>query len=353
MSLNIISLIPSIFASLIGLTAIVTFHEFGHFIFCKLFKVYTPTFSIGMGKILFSKKIGLTNFCISAYPTGGYVEIATNEGVGDTKGFNQLKYWQKVLIMLGGISFNFLLTYIIFAILFFTGMPESGLPYETNKPIISTIATDSINKTKLQPNDIIKSINNIEVNNNATIIKQEVLNQIKQDKNDINVILQRNGELISTTININKTQTILSKMIDASLEKKESLGLKESLIQSYNMTNFCFWAIIDGLKNMFTSCTTNKFMGPIMAMAISSKSAQKGFSHLMFFLAIISINLGLINLLPIPIFDGGQFTIFTIEAITRRSLSEKIQDIIGMVSWGLAIGIMIIFAFIDIYHLCF
>ncbi len=88
---HIASIVCSITLSLIGITSIIVFHEFGHFIFCKLFKVYTPTFSIGIGKKLYTKMIGDTEFCLSAGPLGGYVEIAT-EATAGKNGFNSIHY---------------------------------------------------------------------------------------------------------------------------------------------------------------------------------------------------------------------------------------------------------------------
>lgn len=351
MFLNIIYSLPSIISSLLGITAIIVFHEFGHFVFCKLFKVYTPTFSIGMGKVLLSKMFGHTNFCISAAPIGGYVEIATDEGIDGTKGFNQIPYWQKVCIMLGGISCNFLLTYIIFALLFFTGMPESGLPYQPHNPIISTVSQESINASTLQQHDIITSINNAPVHNDTAIIKQELLSCLKSNKQEVIATIERNSETFTAKLKIDASGGTLNKLLGVSLQKKASLGLKESLIQAYSMTRFCLNSIIDGLKSIFSSCGKG-FAGPIMAVAVSSKSAQKGFDHLLLLLAIISINLGFMNLLPLPIFDGGQFLLFTIEAITRKSLSEKTRTIIATGSWALALVLMILFSLRDIYHLC-
>lgn len=351
MSLNFLFSLPSVISSLLGITAIIVFHEFGHFVFCKLFKVYTPTFSIGMGKVLFSKMFGHTNFCISAAPIGGYVEIATDEGIDGTKGFNQIPYWQKVCIMLGGISCNFILTYIIFTLLFFTGMPETGLPYQPHNPTIATISQASINASVLHNNDTISSINDIPVNNNTSIIRKEILSCLKSDKNKISATLIRQGSPVSAELNIDPKGTSLNKLLDVSFEKKAPLGLKEACIQAYYMTHVCLISIIDGLKSIFSSCGKG-FVGPIMAVAVSSKSAQKGFDHLLLLLAIISINLGFMNLLPLPIFDGGQFLLFTIEAITRKSLSEKVRNGIGISSWVLALGLMIIFSIRDIYHLC-
>ena len=89
---ELFSSLLSMSLSLLGITFIIVFHEFGHFLFAKLCKVYTPTFSIGIGKVLFSKKIGDTDFCVSAGPIGGYVEIATEKGKGSSVGFNSIPY---------------------------------------------------------------------------------------------------------------------------------------------------------------------------------------------------------------------------------------------------------------------
>lgn len=351
---SFLSSIPSIIASLLGITAIIIFHEFGHFIFCKLFNVYTPTFSIGMGNILYSKQIGQTKFCLSAAPIGGYVEIATDKGIKGTLGFDEIPYYQKVLIMLGGILCNFLLTYLIFFGLFFTGMPESGMPYETNTTNIQQVKPSSINAIHLQSSDEILAINNIDTNKDASVIKKQLIHAIKSGEKQILASIQRNGQHISTQLNISTNQPhTLSNMLDASFEKKPALGLIASLQEAYKTTTYCLSAIIQGLKGLMSSQPTKGFVGPIMAVAISSKSAQKGLSHLLLLLAIISINLGFMNLLPLPIFDGGQFVMFTIESITRKKLSEKVRNIIGISSWVFALSLMIIFSLKDIYALVF
>ncbi len=340
-------------ASILGISFIIVFHEFGHYIFCKIFNVYTPTFSIGMGKILFSKKIGDTNFCISAAPIGGYVEVATDEGINGSYGFNQISYWKKVLIMLGGIFCNFLLTYLIFVALFWTGMPENAAGYyEPCTTKISTIQEDSINKANLQKNDILLSINNQPTENNL-MIARKIIAQNFQKEPQLPAQVLRNDQALDITLNLqgSKASPSLSAQLGISFELKPSLTLKESLKTAYCSVIFYTYAIIDGLKKIFETKTTHGFVGPLMAVAASSKSAQKGLTSLLFFLAIISINLGFMNLLPLPIFDGGQFVIFTVEAILRRQLSERIRNWIGMSSWILAIGLLVIFTIKDILHL--
>jgi len=353
----ILSQIPSIVLSLLGISFIIVFHEFGHYVFCKLFNVYTPTFSIGIGKILYSKKIGDTDFCVSAGPIGGYVEVASESGLNGSLGFNQIPYYQKVLIMLGGILFNFILTYILFICLFFTGMPDSGTaPYEVNTTKVSYVAPYSINSELLQAEDTILSLNNQNINGDFSKARKifalfdhkaiaEIPAQIIRDNKTIDLKLQ--------ILQKANTPPSISKLLEITLEPKSSLSIKDSSIQACIATKFYLTAIIQGLKDMVSARNASGLVGPLRAVMVGSKSAQKSFSSFIFLLAIISINLGFMNLLPLPIFDGGQFVIFTIEAISRRELSEKVRNIVGYCSWALAIGLIVIFTLRDLHALIF
>lgn len=351
----ILAQLAAIAASLIGISFIIVFHEFGHYIFCKLFNIYTPTFSIGIGKVLFSKKIGDTDFCVSAGPIGGYVEIASEQGIKGSLGFNQVPYWQKVLIMLGGIFCNFLLSYILFVCLFWTGMPENAAgSYEPCTTKISTIAPESLNAHNLQPNDELIALNHQSINNDLSNARKIIM-QSSQTASQIPAHVIRNGQPLELTLNLRGkgTPPSISRQLELSFELKPALSFIESINQAWCATVFYTQAIIAGLKNMVNARTTQGFVGPVMAVAASSKSAQKGISYLLFFLAIISINLGFMNLLPLPIFDGGQFVIFTVEAIFRRQLSDRARHIIGISSWVMAIGLLVIFTIRDLQTLIF
>lgn len=351
----ILAQLAAIAASLFGISFIIVFHEFGHYIFCKLFNIYTPTFSIGIGKVLYSKKIGDTNFCVSAGPIGGYVEIASDQGIHGSLGFNQIPYWQKVLIMLGGIFCNFLLSYLLFVCLFWTGMPENAAgAYEPCTTKITAIAPTSPNAHILQPNDELISLNNQHLNHDLSNARKIIMTHA-QTNTQLPAQIVRSGQVhdITLTLHGKDTPPSLSRQLDLSFELKPALSFTQSLKQAYCATVFYTQAIIAGLKNMFYCRTTQGFVGPVMAVAASSKSAQKGISYLLFFLAIISINLGFMNLLPLPIFDGGQFVIFTVEAIFRRQLSERIRNIIGMSSWIMAIALLVLFTIRDLQTLIF
>lgn len=355
MLFSILAKLAAIIASILGISFIVVFHEFGHYIFCKIFNVYTPTFSIGIGKILYSKKIGDTNFCISAGPIGGYVEVASEEGINGSLGFNQISYWKKVLIMLGGILFNFLLTYFILVGLLCTKMPDNATGYyEPCTTTIVSLSENSINQSSLQKGDTLTSLNHEATNNNLSIARKIVF-QNYQKETQIPAEVLRNGETVAITLNLQgaKASPSIASQLGVSFEHKPALNIKNALKVAYFSVIFYTNAIIDGLKKIFHTKTGQGFVGPLMAVAASSKSAEKGFNSLLFFLAIISINLGFMNLLPLPIFDGGQFVIFTIETILRRQLSEKVRHWIGMSSWFLAIGLLVVFTIKDLIHLIF
>ena len=347
------SILSSIILSLLGITGIIVFHEFGHFLFCKLFGVYTQTFSVGMGKKLYTKMIGSTEFCISAAPLGGYVEIASEASHGQ-KGFNSISYLKKFLIILGGIGFNMLFAYIVFSMLFFIGMPDSAfMPYENTKPVIEVISPESLNHGLLESNDIILSINNKPVENRSEVIKNEINAHIAQEKTEIPVIIERDKQHHSIIIKLNpdKKPLLIEQRLELSLLRKAPLTLAQSVSNGVTLTNFYIGAIFSSLKNLLATKSTDGLAGPIMTLTSSTKIAQKGLKSLLIFLAIISINLGIMNLLPLPIFDGGQFVIFTIEAIMKREMSEKIKEMIGMFSWMLILGLMVIFSIKDIYTL--
>lgn len=357
---ELFSSLLSISSSLLGITFIVVFHEFGHFLFAKLFKVYTPTFSIGIGKKLISKKIGDTDFCISAGPIGGYVEIATENDKNGKLGFNSIPYWQKFLITMGGIFFNIILTYLIFSLIFFVGAPESPmLPYNRNINKIESISKNSINHGVLQAGDIFVSVNKTEINDDTQLLFKTIAEaslssegQEHEQLHQAKVLRDGKAKRVSLKTNAyNAKYFSLKQYLGINLEKKAPLSIGASFKQAYLVTIMYANAIGRSLKAMTSGKKLDGFSGPIMAIAVGSKGAKKGFNHLLLLLAIISINLAIMNLLPLPIFDGGQIVIFTIETFLGRPLSEKVQNMIGTGSWIFVVGLLAIFSLKDIYTL--
>ncbi len=373
MNLNALAIIFStkflpLVLAIIGFGLLITVHEFGHFLFCKIFGIHTPTFSIGMGPTLFKKQIGKTNFRIAAIPIGGYVEISGLAEVGQGKqksakgvgkdSFASKPYWQKVLVMLGGVLFNLIFAYLIFSILFFIGIPKQKAEIYINTKVENMIKE----KYGLQAQDKIIAINNQVLSNKPKeLMPQLFKNLIKpvSQNFDFNIELRvlRNGEKVNLTIKaISKelNEKILNSLefkttqIEGQYEKYPLLG---SIAQGIKVTNQWIYQIIAGIKYLITQRTLKGAGGPVMIISKTFETAQKGLIPLLIFLAIISINLAIINLLPLGALDGGQILFATIEAIIRREIPVIIRLTINLASWILLISLILYLSYKDILRL--
>lgn len=354
-----------IIMGLMGVGFVIGFHELGHFAFCKLFRISTPSFSIGMGPRIFKKKIGQTEFSLSAFPVGGYVEIAGNAEMGqgeqkeshrdDEFSFANKPYYQKMLVMAGGILFNFIFAYFAFTMLYFFGMPKSPIlyHYSASTTIDNVLPDTPAAKSPLARNDAILSINNIPVHN-----AQEVLGLIKTLPNtSAHFVVERNHQQEAVDVEIGSKEcngTAIGFLgIDFVIPRYDFFT---SIKKSIGATNYVIYNVLMAFKGIFTEGKFNNLGGPFMIIHQTVKSAEQGFSMLILILAFISINLAIINVLPLPILDGGQALYYTIEAIIRRPLSNRVREYVHYASWLLVLLLVIYLTvkdFIRIFWKCF
>jgi regulator of sigma E protease len=345
--------IASIALGLFGIGIIIGLHEFGHYLFARLFGVRAPSFSIGMGPKLISKKMWGTDFKISAIPLGGYVEIAGMAEIGqgeqkeakarDAGSFQSKAYWQKALILMGGIIFNFILAFILFIGLYFTGMPKSlYLNPDDIQPIVkATMAGHPAAEAHWQEGDIIHSINNEPTPNILDVIT--LLK--KYTETPVSITVERNKQKITHTITPDKTGKIGIEFKAAGYLPPESFI--QSIKNGWHLTVDLTKKTFNIFGHLFHKRTTEGLGGPLMLVATIISSTKEGFSIFLFLLAFISINLGFINLIPLPITDGGQLVFATIEAIIRRPLPEKAVEAIHTISWMLVIALFAFLTFKD------
>jgi len=334
----------SVFAGLGGISILIFFHELGHFLFCKLFNIDTPSFSIGFGPKLFSRTIGRTCFIIAAIPLGGYVEIAgmLNDSVNTTptdstktplhQTFGYKPLYQKVLVLLGGIIFNLIFAYIIFSIVHFRGAPATMLLYrETAIPVIEEVIENSpAQKAGLQTKDIVTMINGKPVG------KGFLMSLIGIPISSLVVL--RNAQEISMSIPPEQGQGF-GVLFSHVAQKGVPLG--QAIRQGIATTNRWIYETAHGLLQIFKKRDFNKASGPIKIISMISKSASDGLLIYLLFLAIISINLAIFNLLPIPILDGGQLFICCIEALVRRELPLKVREYLFIGTWLLFLALIL------------
>ena len=336
----------------LGIGFLIGFHELGHFIFAKLFNVRVPSFSLGFGPRLISKKIGETEFCISALPFGGYVEIAGSAEIGqgeqkdalatDERSFAVKPLYQKLGIMFGGIFFNLIFAYAAMILLFFTGIPKT--PFIPNT-IISVVQADSAaQKGALKPGDRIISINNENVENNVQKLQQTVEPLALKE---VSIVIDRGGEIITKSIIIGvkngepgQTGTL---GVEVDFTPTPAHSFKDAVIEGIKACNSWIKKTIQGFSQLFSRKGLGKVGGPLMIISMTVKSAAIGWQIYLLLLAIISINLAVLNLIPLPILDGGQIAFYTVEAIIRRPIPHKVREYIFIATW---IMFMILFVYL-------
>ena len=434
------------FIALLGV--LVTIHEYGHFIFARIFKVHVQRFSIGMGPVIYKRldKYG-TEFAISALPLGGYVSMITNkliehepevkeqlteEQIKNT--FDSKPKWQRALIMFAGPLANFLLSIFIFSLIFlntpdpqttavikgvensvnmnspnefilpgdqivainstiildskdinlellsyagYTGTinltlkrsdiddfinvgilvddflptaesqanPLNDLGVEVEykmKPVIGSIIKNGpADKSNLKANDVIAKIGSTKIS-----YASDIRNAISSVPNQ-NVLIDvyRDGDLLQFPVRVGSSGDIDGNqigIIGVSFGTSRSFyqSLSKAVYETYNLSV----KTLQFIGKMITgNMGTENLSGPIGIAQMAGNTAQAGFLPFMYLMALLSISLGVLNLLPIPVLDGGQLTLLGIEALRGKPLTEKTENFI-YTGGALMVGALMIFA---------
>ncbi len=350
---SLLTLAGNLVSTVVAITGIgflIGFHECGHFLFNKLFKVNVPSFSIGFGPRIISKKIGETDFAISAIPLGGYVEA-------DMASFNTKPYYQKLLILFGGIGLNFLFAYFAFCLLFLIGLPKTELLYPTNATTtIQEVLPDSnALKAGLQAGD---TITGIQVLDQSTPIESgaHLLQVLKNMANvDATITVQRDGVLKNIPLTIGSRQffgqTVGTLGAVLKIEAQPGVSFFVAIKEGVKLTNTYIKTTFKAFVHMFSKRDTSNMGSPIAVISESIKGASKGFKIFLIFLAIISINLAILNLIPLPPLDGSRILLTTIETIMRRPIPDRIQEYIFIGGWLIILGLTLFLSARDIVRL--
>lgn len=356
-----------ILIGIIGIGFIIGFHELGHFLFGKLFKIKTPAFAVGFGPKIYKKNIGETNFSIGIIPLGGYVE-------SDKESFESKPYWQKLCVLAGGITFNLIFAYIVFCLLFALGLPKTSILYPLNtNPIISIKEDPSTQynkeKLKLEINDKIIAVNGKSINNKPINFFSEIeniaLDAIKNaPKNETGIKPEITGNVVITIERNNQIQDLtieIKPLLEAISPKKmqiyfqfaepKGLPILDSITNGVNLTNKYIKMSLYMFKNMITKRDTSALGGPIAIISETAKSVNQGFKIFLLLLAMISVSLAIINLIPLPILDGGQALIYTIEAIIRKKFTEKTKEFIFLISWAFMLVLFVLISTRDVWNI--
>ena len=333
---------------------IVFIHELGHFIWAKKFGVYCYEFSLGFGPKLFSfrRKNDETLYCLRLIPIGGYVAMAGEE-VDDDKSVSKDKklynkpWYKKLIIILAGIINNFILGFLI---LFLIALIYGSY---TTEPIIGVVTKDSSSqKAGIKEGDKI-----ISINGEKTRTWDDVTLKLVLSNND------KAQEFLLETSDGEKKVSVKPEKItdeDGNVSYSYGIGLDDTryhgLGNAFKYASSKFGSIFNSMIVTIKALVTGKvgldsLSGPVGIYSIVGSQSKAGLSGLLYLLAYLSINVGFINLIPFPAFDGYRAVIILIERITRKKVNAKVDAIVNQVGLFLLFALMIYITIKDVLRL--
>ncbi len=349
----------SIFAFIIVLGILIFFHELGHFLVARLFGVGVEKFSLGFGPRIVGKTVGMTDYRISLIPLGGYVKMVGEEPDSEIepylipKSFTHKSVIKRFLIVAAGPFFNLLLAVIIFFLVF----QISGT--YVLRPLVGEVDTPSpAARAGLQKDDLI-----VGINGKAVTSWEEMAAQIAESGGrPLAVVVDRAGQRLTLDLRpeLTTTQNLFGEDVQRYVIGIRSAGdvipkklsfvdaVQMSFARTWEITKLTVLSVVKLIQGKLPATTLG---GPIKIAQMAGAQAKEGMMNLMVFTAVISINLGILNFLPIPVLDGGHLLFFTIEMISRRPVSIKVREIAQQFGIFLLILLMIFVIYNDIIHL--
>jgi regulator of sigma E protease len=338
--------------AIIGEFGILVFiHEFGHFVVAKLSGVKVLTFSLGFGPKLIGKQIGETEYRISALPLGGYVrlfgdnpreKVAKKE---EKRAFLHQSVPKRMAIIVAGSLANLLLAVFVFSILYLAvGIPQSS-------PVVGTVMEESpAQKAGMRPGDLILNVND------EKITQWDDLPEAIQTSGGraIQLTIKRGKEIIAMRVT---PQVVTDTSRGAEIRYQIGIApqIKRDPIHAIGRGFYQTWHLTKSVivfiaKLIGGSESIKEIGGPILIAKVVGQQAQKGFLNFLVITAIISVNLGIINLFPIPLLDGGHFLFLILEAIRRKPLSVRQMEVVQQIGFIIIILLIVFIFYNDIIN---
>lgn len=349
----------SVIAFVIVIGVLVFCHELGHFLAARLCRVGVDVFSLGFGPKLFSRRYGRTEYCISAVPLGGYVKMVGEEPgtvldpADESLSFNRKSLLQKTIIVGAGPAFNFFLALFIFYVLYqFSGI-------YMGKPIVGEVLDNTpAQSAGLLPGDIIRQINGKNIETFEDIIQivgngkgevLEILIQREERQTILTLVPQKRpgknvfGEEVDKfVIGIQGSGETFHK----SLNPFQAMG--RSISDTWGLIKLTLLSVV---KMITGSISAENLGGPLMIAQMAGEQAKAGMVNFVWFIALLSVNLGIINLFPIPVLDGGHLLFFGIEAITGKAVGDKLREKLIQFGAAVLVALMVFVFYNDIVRM--
>lgn len=342
----------TVWSFLLVLSLLILVHEFGHFVVARRLGIKVLKFSFGFGPRLFGIICGATDYCVSAFPLGGFVKMLgeqPEEPVPDNEikwSFSHRPVWQRAAVVFAGPLFNIIFAWAIFFVIF--------LAY--GNPVLLPDIGDVQAGSPAQKAGIMKKDKITAINGQPIRTWQEVSEKIKKyPGREISLSIKRGEERLELAVkpNITKLKNIFGEEVEVSvigvsaagdleIEKLNPLeAVTQASTKTWELTVLTAQGFLKLIQRVIPLSTLG---GPIMIAQLAGEQAHLGLLNLFYFIAMLSINLGLLNLFPIPVLDGGHLAFFALEAITGRPLSIKQMEFAQKIGI-LLLGTLMLFVF--------
>lgn len=352
-------MITTILSFIVVLGILIFIHEFGHYITAKLNDIRVEEFALGFGPKLLSRKWGETVYSIRAIPLGGFCNMTGefvpdededeetlriyNEALANGRCFHQKSKLKRFAVIFMGPFMNFMLAILIFFLIFnFAGLPVDTL----NEPIIGELdPSRPASEAGLMPGDEIVRIEGTEVDS-----WEEMTSLIHNSSQEpLELVINRDGNTM--TFNITP---VYNEELDVNIigiypkVVRENIGFFESISRAISQSWQVFYLTITGFIQMISQRSMEGLGGPVMIASVIGQAARNGIVNVMNWTAIISINLGIINLLPLPALDGGRILFIVIELFRGKPVDPEKEGFVHLIGFILLMILMVFIIYNDI-----
>lgn len=336
----------NILIAILVLGVIIFIHEFGHFITAKFFKMPVSEFSIGMGPQVYSYDTMKTTYSFRAIPIGGYVNIEGMEVDSKVEdGFNSKPAYARFIVLIAGVFMNFLLAFIIM----FFSIYSNGKYVPSNEAVIGNVFKEAKSVKYIQPKDRILEIEGHGIKKWSDI--GENLKKL-EGKDIVSIKIERTGEIeelsVPLTFEANNKRGVLGILPEYSIEKYTVLeAAKLSLQSGVKIVK----DTLTGLKMVVTGkVKSEELSGPIGIIRVVGEASKEGAGIVFWLMALLSVNVGVLNLLPLPALDGGRIIFVLLEMIGVK-VNKKLEEKVHMVGMLILFGLIIFITTNDIFNL--
>ena len=332
-------MIITILATIFVFGMLVLVHELGHFVTAKLTGMRVSEFAIGFGPKLLWKKRGETEYSVRMIPLGGFNKIdgMDPDEEQDERSFSSKPVWARALVIAAGSLMNFVLPVVLFTIVFLA----NGIETVSDKPVIGALIPGKpAIQSGISVGDTVLTVNGAPVGT-----WMQVVDTIRVSKDSLTLEMRTKDGKTRTVTMIPETEPKSGRAVIGIVPviDRQIPGFFESISLSVKHTYIIAGKMLSGIGQMFTGKAEADIAGPIGVMRMTGEMAQLGFIPLLQFAAFLSINLGLINLLPVPLLDGGHIATLLVEAIRRKPLTSGQVRYIQMVGMAL-LGLLMLYA---------